>query len=313
MTITTEQSTAQDGNGSQPLRYIPFVGCMISVKYPQMEAAVRRTLDRLGVELVDIDGFTCCPDPIYFKAADKMGWLTVAARNISLAEEAGCDIITMCSGCTSTLCEVNYLLKHEPELKEYVNGRLRKIGRQFAGTISVRHIVTVLRDDVGLENIRQSVTHPLTDVKVAVHYGCHLLKPTEIMGVDDPDRPTLMENLIASTGATPLSHPLHLLCCGRACMNEEMPAKMMFDLLTSVEETGADCLGLICPTCFDQFDLGQIKISRQFKRKFEIPVLYYFQLLGLAQGFTETELGLSYHRIKPDKVVSKLLHPVDNI
>lgn len=310
MVSATEQprSSATESGRSRRLAYIPFWGCMISIKYPQMEASVRRTLGRLGVELVDIDGFTCCPDPIYYKAADKMSWLTIAARNLSLAEEAGLDIITMCSGCTSTLCEANYLLKREPALKEYVNRRLKKIGREFAGIMSVRHIVTVLRDDVGLETVKRSVTQPLSNLTVAVHYGCHLLKPTEIMNVDNPDRPRLIEDLIAATGATPISHPLHLLCCGKACMNEIIPTQMMLDLLTSAEGTGSDCLGLICPTCFDQFDLGQIKIARQFKKKFDLPVLYYFQLLGLAQGFSETELGLHYHKIKPSKLLSKMAH-----
>ncbi|MFH1335394.1 MAG: heterodisulfide reductase-related iron-sulfur binding cluster, partial [Candidatus Zixiibacteriota bacterium] len=132
------------------MKYAPFFGCMITVKYPQMEAAVRKTTKNLGMELVDLDGYSCCPDPIYFKSTDKLTWLTIAARNICIAEEAGLDLVTMCSGCTATLSEANFHLSAEPELKEKVNQRLKRIGREYKGTVSVRHIVTVLRDDLGI-------------------------------------------------------------------------------------------------------------------------------------------------------------------
>ena len=112
------------------MKIIPFWGCMMPLKYPQMELAIRRTLPNLGVELVDVDGFTCCPDPIYFKARDKMKWLTIAARNLAVAEETGLDIVTMCSGCISTLKEAQYLLAEDQALKDEVNKRLKRINKE---------------------------------------------------------------------------------------------------------------------------------------------------------------------------------------
>ncbi|MFH0931390.1 MAG: CoB--CoM heterodisulfide reductase iron-sulfur subunit B family protein, partial [Candidatus Zixiibacteriota bacterium] len=242
------------------MKYAPFFGCMISVKYPQMEASVRKTMANLGIELVDLEGFSCCPDPIYFKATDKLTWMTLAARNISIAEESGLDLVTMCSGCTATLSEVNYHLKHDLDLREKVNHKLKKIGKEYKGTISVRHIVTVLRDDLGISKVKSSVKKPL-NLKVAIHYGCHLLKPSEIMRVDDPDHPSILENLFEAIGAETIKHEKQVLCCGKACTHEEIPEKMTLDVLTSIKRSGADCMGLICPTCFDEFDLGQIKLS----------------------------------------------------
>jgi heterodisulfide reductase subunit B len=161
------------------MKYIPFFGCMMTTKYPWFEASVRKTVARVGMELVDVDGFTCCPDPIYFQARNKMDWYTVAARNLTLAEDLGHDIITTCSGCTATLSEV----------------RLKKIGREFKGSINVWHAVKVLRDDFGMDRIEATVKRPLEGLKVAVHYGCHLLKPSRVMRVDDPDHPTILENM----------------------------------------------------------------------------------------------------------------------
>ncbi len=288
------------------MKVIPFWGCMIPLKYPQMEKAVRFSLDKLGIELVDEPGFSCCPDPIYFKAADKLTWLTMAARNISLAEEHELDLITMCSGCTSTLCDVNYQLKRDQKLRQKINSRLKNINREFRGTINVRHLVTLLRDDIGLKKIKDSVKYPLHDIKVAIHYGCHLLKPSEIMGVDDPVIPSILTELIEATGAAAIPHEEYLQCCGKACRDYEVSLGMSADVFQSVLDSGADCLGLICPTCFDSFDIGQIRVARKVKKDFQIPVIYYFQLLAIAQGISPEEVGVTYHKIMTEDFLGKL-------
>jgi heterodisulfide reductase subunit B2 len=277
---------------------------MMTTKYPWFEAAVRRTFDKMRLELVDMDGFTCCPDPIYFQAHDKMEWYTIAARNISVAEDVGYDIITTCSGCTATLSEVNLALKEDAALKAEINDRLKRIGRQYKGTVNVRHAVTVLRDDFGMERIAGTVTRPLNGLKVAVHYGCHLLKPSRVMRVDDPDRPAILDNLLKAIGCEPIHHDKTLLCCGRACMDNSISDHMVMDILENVTGSGADCMGLICPTCFDEFDTGQILLGRKYKKAFDIPVVYAFQLLGLAQGLEPEEVGLQHHKVKMEKLLN---------
>lgn len=284
----------------------PFWGCMIPVKYPQMELSVRKTMEPLDVQLVDLDQFTCCPDPIYFKARDKIEWLTIAARNLAVAEEAGLDIVTMCSGCTSTLQEARFMLAESPKLKDQVNERLKKINREYKGTGKVKHIVVLLRDDVGPGRIKDSITRPLNGLKVGIHYGCHLLKPSQIMHIDDADYPSLLENLIQALGAQALTHTEKLLCCGKGCMDDDMPLEMTHEIFDSMESVGADCMGLICPTCFNSFDMGQILIARKMNRQFNLPVIYFCQLLGLAQGFAPEEIGLHLHRIKVDGIMEMI-------
>ena len=280
-------------------RFAFFPGCLIPARHPAMEFAIRATLPKLDIELVDLEGASCCPDPIYFKSKDKLSWLAVAARNLCLAEDLGVDLVTNCSGCTATLSETYHLLADEPELKEKVNDRLAKIGRTYKGTSKVRHIATVVRDEVGYETIRNSVTHPLKGLKVAIHYGCHLLKPSRIMNVDNPDDPSVLENLIRALGADPVRHRNWYLCCGKACQNEDIPNNMMHDLLDSVHDEEADVLGMICPTCFGQFDHGQKKIAKLFDEDYHTPAVYYFQLLALAQGIPYDQLGFQKQRFKP--------------
>ena len=291
---------------AKSIKIAPFWGCMIPLKYPQMELSVRKIADLLNVELVDLDGFTCCPDPIYFKARDKMQWLTIAARNLCIAEEAGLDIVTMCSGCTSTLQEARFMLAEDEKLKEQVNTRLKRIEKEYKGTVKVKHIVALLRDEVGAEQIASSIKRPLIGLKVGIHYGCHLLKPSQVMHMDDADYPSLIENLVYAMGATPLSHTEKLLCCGKGCLDDNMPLNMTHDIFVSMEEVGADVMGLICPTCFNSFDLGQMMIARKMNRNFDIPVIYFCQLLGLAQGLTPEEVGLHVHRVKADKALEKI-------
>jgi heterodisulfide reductase subunit B len=279
---------------------------MIPIKYPQMELATRVAMKQLGITLVDVDGFSCCPDPIYFKAKDKMAWLTMAARNLAVAEQEGLNVITLCSGCTSTLIEAQYLLKEDPAVLEDINRRLQRVGREYLGKIEVKHIATFLRDDVGIEKVKASVTRPLSGLKVGIHYGCHLLKPSQIMAIDDADYPQILEVLVEALGATPVGHDEKHLCCGKGCLDDELPLDMTYSIFESMARAGVDCMGLICPTCFSSFDLGQILLARQRGVTFDIPIIYLCQLMGLAQGYTPEEVGLHLHRVGIDRLMDKL-------
>ncbi len=282
-------------------RFAFFPGCLIPARYPAMEYAIRQTLPRLDIELVDLEGASCCPDPIYFKSKDKVAWLAVAARNLTLAEEQGLDVVTNCSGCTATLSETYHLLQDE-ELRERVNKRLARIGRRYEGTSRVRHIVTLVRDVAGYDMVRQSVVRPLEGLKMAIHYGCHLLKPSKVMEVDDPNNPSVMENLVEALGASPVRHKNWYLCCGKACQDEDLPAEMMRDLLTTVRDEQADILCLICPTCFSQFDVGQHRVARKYDEDFHTPPVYFFSLLAFCQGVDYDMLGFERHRFKPERL-----------
>ncbi|TKJ34730.1 CoB--CoM heterodisulfide reductase subunit B [bacterium (candidate division B38) B3_B38] len=288
------------------MKYAFFLGCVIPTKYPQFETVARKSLPKVGVELVDVEGFSCCPEPWNFKSYNIMAWITIAARNLAIAEEAGLDILTLCSGCFATLAEAHHILEDKPELKDEVNKRLSKIGKKYNGTISAKHVVQVLRDDVGAEQIKKSVTHPLEKIRVGVHYGCHVLKPSETLRVDDPADPRILETIIEPLGAEVIPYAERLSCCTGACQDEEMVFKFRYNKLQSLEEAQVDCMTLVCPACFEAFDLGQVMLNRKSEKKFNIPTLYYVQLLGLAQGLKGEEVGITRHKIRSPALLEKL-------
>jgi heterodisulfide reductase subunit B2 len=288
------------------MKFAFFPGCMIQVRYPQMEAAVRKTVGTFGIELVDLDGLGCCPDPVFFKSLHKEDWLTLAARNLAIAEQAGLDFVTICSGCTETLAEAAHLLNPGGELLERVNARLARIGLEYRGTVDARHLITVMRDEVGYDGVAASVTQPLEGVRIAVHYGCHLLKPRDIMRVDDPDHPTIFEDMLRAIGAEPVDHGERVICCGKSCRDCDLPETMTRTILESIHAADVDAMGVICPSCFDSFDTGQLMIARKYDLGFTVPPVYYFQLLALAQGLKPAEVGLDKHKLVPKMLLEKM-------
>jgi len=283
--------------------YALFLGCLIPMKLPQIEAASRSALAKLGVKLQELEGFSCCPEPWNFKGADIEAWLKVAGRNLAVAEAKGADIITLCNGCSATLIEAGHLLSNGSEAADQARKALAAAGYKYQGKTKAHHAVTILEREIGRDKIAASCTSKLTGLKAAVHYGCHLLRPSDVMGVDDPFEPTFLDNLVEATGAESLPYAGKMACCGSASLDKDVSLGIARDKISAMEAAGADCLVVTCPACFDQFDLGQVEINRRFKENHALPVLHYFQLLALAQGEDPEKMGLARHKIKTDPIL----------
>ncbi|RPI70282.1 MAG: disulfide reductase, partial [Desulfobacteraceae bacterium] len=160
------------------MKYAFFLGCTIPARSRNYELSARNVAQKLGVELNDIPGFMCCGFPI--KAADKHAALLMSAYNLALARQKGLDICALCSSCTSALTEAAHELEHDEEARKKINEQLAKAGLKYEGHTKVRHFARVLYEEVGPEKIKQQFTRDLKGLKVASHYGCHYLKPSEI-------------------------------------------------------------------------------------------------------------------------------------
>jgi heterodisulfide reductase subunit B len=227
---------------------------------------------------------------------------TLAARNISLAEKQNLDILTLCNGCFSTLNETNRILAEDDKVRRRINGYLKEIGLEFRGTVEIKHLVYVLSEDVGFERIRDAVKKPLTNIRVAQHSGCHLVRPTRhVHHGDDPENPSVLKTLIELTGAHCLDYLDEAECCGNPVIgvNEAVPFRIAKEKLEHVKAVGAQALITVCPYCHAMYDLNQPRIEKAFDTKFGIPVLHYTQLLGLAMGFRPEELAFDELRVKP--------------
>jgi len=278
--------------------YALFLGCYIPTRVPSMEKSARVILSRLGTELIDIENASCCPDPIVVRGVDHGAWLALAARNLSLAEEMDLDLLTLCSGCFETLKTANVILSESPGIKKEVNALLARIGREFKGKVQVKSLLDVL---VGEKNgkLKKMIEHPLGGLRVAVHYGCHLLRPSEVLNTDDPFNPTVLDEIVEGVvGAKSLRYRRKMWCCGAGARvgDPDLSLEVAREKLKHISSAGAQCIALLCPFCQVQFDLGQLMIKRKFREDYGIPVLSIPQLIGLAMQIDPDQLGLNLHR-----------------
>jgi len=237
---------------------------------------------------------------------NEKAWYAIGARNISLAEQIGLDMLVMCNGCVATLFKINEDLKSDAKLKGNINEILKKIGKNFEGQIQVKSLLRVLYEDIGPFRIRKKIKAPLQGLKIAVHYGCHIFE--ELREYDDPKKPETLQELSSSLGAEVLTYPSENMCCFAFAnsIDKDFIFRALNRKLYDISQTGADCLVVICPYCFSQFELNQLFLSRRLGKEMELPVFFYLELLGLAMGLNAYEIGLQHHKINAIKMLNRL-------
>jgi heterodisulfide reductase subunit B len=200
-------------------------------------------------------------------------------------------------------------LQDNRELREEVNSILTKTGHEYNGTVKVKHFIQLLFEDIGLGTIAESVIYPLTNLTAAVHVGCHILRPSNVLNVDDAQRPSILHQLVRALGAKTVQFPDEMDCCGYGTRpaDKDLALKMTGTKIENMKWAGAEALVLICPACTLQFDLMQRLAMRGLEDKKPFPVFYYPELLNLAVGTPPQKLGFGQHRVKVDQVLSKLL------
>ncbi len=279
------------------MSYDLFLGCVIPARLPFLEASSRKIFEKLGIELNDVDGFSCCPDPTGIELIDHKTWLALGARNLSLSNNNG-GIISFCSGCVETLKGVNHYIRKDPKVKDEVNNVLKKVGKKYDGNTDVKHFAQVLYEN--LDKVRENVVHPLTGFKVAVHYGCHYLRPSEIINWDDPFNPVTIDEIVKALGADSLDYDMKMECCGNPLdkSDKEISLQMIDNKFKSIQVSGANCITLVCPACFQQFDFNQRELSKEREDGYNFPVFYLSELVALAFGFKPEDLGFNFHRVR---------------
>ncbi len=270
------------------------------------EMSVREIMPRLGIELVDLDNVSCCGTPV--QSINMYSAVYLAARNIAIAEKAGFnELLVVCNGCHLSLFEASHLLGRDEKLKEEINTSLKDEELQYSGKIKIWHTIDFLHDAVGEAAIKKAVTHSLSGLKFAVHYGCHILRPSSVGTVDDPENPQKLDRLVEWLGAQSVSYPEKLDCCGNMLMLSHADAAFTFSglKLKSVQDLGVDALVDTCPSCQNMFDMRQRSAAATTGAKLNMPVLYYTQLLGVAMGIPQEKLGLNLNRSPLDQLLQK--------
>jgi len=291
------------------MEYALYLGCTIPLKMPHFEFAFREIANYLGLTFKEMEGASCCPDPVATQSISIDTWLTLAARNLCLAEKMGLDILTICSGCFETLKTTKVLLEEDKTAFDRINSVLKKIGYEYKGTSDIYHFVELFSQEEYLEKIKKILMRPLDNLNVAVHYGCHLIRPSKILQVDHPERPETMDKIIEALGAKTVAFAGKLECCGFcARLKEEIGFKLVEDKITELKELEeeVDVMVGVCSACVSQYDRKQKLLSRKTGKVLDIPVLYVPELMAIAFGIEPDKLGLKNRSIRPTKLLEKL-------
>lgn len=285
--------------------YTYFPGCSSSdgnsMAYGHSTQVVSRALD---IELIELDDWNCCGSTPY-SSIDELSSFCLSARNLSLAEKAGFDLVTPCSSCYVMLNRTNSYIKEYPHVKANVDEALAAGGLEYHATVQARHLLDVFVNDIGYDAIRAKVKRNLAGLKVASYYGCQIVRPR--LGFDHPEFPQSLDNLVASLGAEPVLFPLKSRCCGGSMIlsDEVVALELVKKLLDSAVSNGAECLIAVCPLCQTNLDAYQSRVNKRFKTKFNIPILFFTQLMGVAFGLSDEELDLKTSIIPVERVLAK--------
>ena len=287
------------------MSYDLFLGCVIPARLPFLEASSRKVFEKLGIKLNDVEGFSCCPDPTGIEQIDHTTWLALGARNLSLCRNNG-GVISFCSGCVETLKGVNYFINKDLTTKKEINRYLQKVGKVYEGKTEVKHFAEVLYEN--LENIKKNIKKPLEGFKVAVHYGCHYLRPSEIIEWDDPFEPITIDEIVKALGAESVEYDLKMECCGNPVekSDRDLSLLMIDNKLKAIENAGANCVAVVCPACYQQYEFNQRELNKRNNTEYNLPIFYLSELVGLAFGFSPEEMGLNFHRIKPNELFESI-------
>jgi heterodisulfide reductase subunit B len=295
---------------SEAQKYSLFLGCVMPNRFPNLEKSIRVVMPMLGVEVEDLEGASCCPAPGVVRSFDEPTWLAIAARNLALAEMAGNDIITGCNGCYGTFKEALSEVKDHPERLKEIRKVFNGLDITFNAEVDAKHIIEVITN-IGADQIKEMVTHPLDGIKVAVHYGCHLIKPSKNKPWKKTQNHTFLDDLVEATGAESIRYKDKSLCCGAGGgvrgSNVAISIDIAKEKLDNMLAAEVDCVLNVCSFCHLQYEMAQPQLNKELGvQKYQIPVIYFTQLLGLALGLDPGEMGLDTHLVSTQPLLRKI-------
>jgi heterodisulfide reductase subunit B len=274
------------------MKFALFHGCNIPARVEQYADATKAVCSRLGIELIEMTQFCCCGYPA--RNTDHRAYVLSAAKNIALAERAGLDMLVMCKCCYGSLKKASYFLNQDPGLTADINRILAKENLEYKNTTQVKHLLSVLNHDVGLERLKEKISKTYSGLQIAVSYGCHALRPSTVTEFDDPVSPKIFDELVEATGAFSVEWTRKLDCCGAPLtgINDQLAMDMAQKKIDSAREAGAQFICTACPYTQLQFDGVQMRMSAQSNSGKPLAPILYPQLLGLSMGIDEKTLGI---------------------
>lgn len=289
------------------MKYAFYPGCVSQGGAPELYPAAQMICQRLGIELEEIRAWTCCGAGVMQEKNQLFGD-TLNARTLAKAEQLGMTIMTICSTCQGVMGQANKRMQDPVYLAE-INSYLAEEGLEYKGAAEIKHLLWILIEDYGLENLAPYITRSLGNLRIAPFYGCYIVRPTEALGIEEhPERQTSLETLIETIGAVLVDFAGKTRCCGFPILtvNEKNSMAMVGKHTSEAKDLGADAMVTPCPLCHLNLDGFQPKASKQIQRPIDLPILHLPQLIGLAMGISPGELGLKKHIISTTPLELKL-------
>lgn len=287
-------------------KFAYYPGCVAEFSSKELNSTTKALAPLLDIDLQPMPAATCCGAGDVAEAKPNL-YLTLNVRILSQAEEMGHDIMTICNVCTLNLRRANKLVKEDPRLLEAVNEELVKAGaRPYEGTREVTHLLWYIATEEGLSLLERQGPKGLNGLRVAPYYGCQLLRPSAVMGFEDPDQPQSLERLIVALGGEVADYEAKSKCCGFPILlaRENTALKESHVALSQARDAGADCMVTPCPLCHLAMDAYQRKAEAVNGETYNMPVLHLPQLLGLALGLDNQVMDFKRHMVPVDQVLS---------
>jgi heterodisulfide reductase subunit B len=294
------------------MRYAYYPGCSAESTARDMHQSTLAVAGALGIELVEPNGWTCCgataghqTDRILAAALPAANLVKVQDMGLSSRKAGSPECIVNCAACYNRMKVANHEILSDSGIHQSV---CDAIGRDYDGSVKVRHFIEVLLEDVGLDKINKAVKLPLNGLKVACYYGCLLVRPPKVVQFDDPENPTSLDKLVKAMGGESLDWPYKVECCGGglSLSRTDVVIELTNSILNMAESAGADCIVVSCPMCQVNLDLRQQDIYKQTGRDYQIPIIYMTQLLGVSLGISPDELGFDKLMVSPSSVFEKI-------
>ncbi len=280
------------------MTYAYYPGCSAKSTCSELNVSTKLLAKKLGLELLELESATCTGSR-EIRAVDPDLFLALNGRILALAEQAGRPLMTVCNTCLLNLLETNKRLHDDPKAMDRVNGMVAAEGLQYRGTTRVTHLLWVLLEDVGPERLRRLVIRPLRGLKVAVFYGCHIVRPETLHGLEDSRDVRSFERLNEILGCDSMEYSGRTACCGfhTAAAEESVAIKLTGRHIKSAKDGGAHAVVTPCPLCHTILDTLQPEMETDLRTPLGVSVLHLSQLVGLAIGLSPAELEISRHAV----------------
>lgn len=284
--------------------YSYYPGCSLHGAAIDYQMSINETCNKLGMELLEIDDWNCCGATAAAAEDQKMA-LALAGLNLMKCKQK--ELVVSCNACYMRLSQVHVKFAKYPNLAEELTQILT--GGSDKSVITkpqVKHLLQVFVEDIGLERIQQEVASPLKELEVVPYYGCQIVRPG---GFDDPEQPKSLDELLKVLGAKVLPYYRKTRCCGNSLVisNEDLALRMIKELLDEAQEAGAKAVAVTCPVCQLNLDAYQDKVNKKYNKNYNIPVIYFTQLMGVAFGISKEKLGLNKSIVSPNKVLQSVV------